>query len=129
MVQKFPMIARLLLGLIYTASALGKLFAAAPPPESEQALQFLELLMSSGIMLFIALVELLGGLALLSGFFAPLALVILSPITVMIFLYHTTMDPMGLPVAMMLIALTLVAAHGFRDLYLPIMRPRLPQKD
>ncbi len=121
------MIARIVLGLIYTASALGKLFGAAPPPEGEQALQFMEVLMSSGIMLVVAVVELLGGVALLSGFFAPLALVMLAPITIMIFLYHTTMDPMGLPVAMLMIALTLVAAHGFRNLYLPIMQPRLPQ--
>jgi putative oxidoreductase len=49
--------------------------------------------------------EIIGGLLLLSGSYVPLALTILFPITLNIFLFHTTMTPIGdaiMAIAMMI---------------------------
>ncbi|MGA1598407.1 MAG: DoxX family protein [bacterium] len=124
MLDKVPLVARILLGLIFMASAIAKLTGAVPPPEGETAQQFMMTLVNTGLMSVIMLVELVGGLALMTGFFSPLALMVLAPVTLVIAWYHLVLDPMGIPVGVLLIALSLAAAHGYRNLYLPIMQPR-----
>lgn len=52
--------------------------------------------------------EIVSGALLLSGFFVPLALVILAPITLQIFLFHLVLTP-----GMWAMALAMVVMHGF----------------
>src|SRR5690606_1196920 len=61
--------------------------------------------------------EVLVGLALLSGLFVPLALVVLAPITVHIVLYHTVIDPAGAPLALFVLAAHLFLAWAYRDAF------------
>lgn len=105
MKAKLPMIARLLLGLIFFASGLvGLLNLVPPPPDLPERLKaFNEGMMASGYFFpMLKLTETLCGLLLLSGFFVPLALVILAPIVLNIFLVHASMAPSGLPLAAVL---------------------------
>jgi hypothetical protein len=70
--------------------------------------------------------EVLAGLALLTGMFAPLALVVLAPITIQIFMFHSVLTPglenVVLPLVM--IVLHLGGAHLYRALYLPLLAPK-----
>ena len=58
------------------------------------------------------LTETLGGLVLLTGRFTPIALIVLAPVTVQIFLFHLFLTPMS-QVAMPLIMVLLHAFLGW----------------
>jgi len=98
MKAKIPTGARLLLGLIYFVFGLNGLFNFLPsPPMPEAAMGFLGGLVSSGYFVpVLAVTQTIAGFLLLTGFAAPLALVILAPITLQIFLFHMFLTP-GLP--------------------------------
>ncbi|MBV2168678.1 MAG: DoxX family protein [Bdellovibrio sp.] len=105
MKAKLPLIARLLLGFVFFASGLMGLLNLVPPPPDlpERLVTFNTGLAASGY--FFTLLkgtETVCGLLLLSGFFVPLALVVLAPIVLNIFLVHAFMAPSGLPLAIVL---------------------------
>lgn len=105
MKAKLPLIARLLLGFVFFASGLMGLLNLVPPPPDlpERLVTFNAGLAASGY--FFTLLkgtETVCGLLLLSGFFVPLALVVLAPIVLNIFLVHAFMAPSGLPLAIVL---------------------------
>jgi putative oxidoreductase len=100
---------RLLLGLAFTAAGLAGLLQLAPPPTDlpEPMMKFTEGMAASVyFMPFLKAVETLCGLLLISGYFVPLALVVLAPIVLHIFLVHAFLAPEGLPVALAIGAMT-----------------------
>ena len=99
---KLPLIARILLGLLFFSAGLaGLLKLAQPPPDLPENLKIFNAGMeASGYMMtLVKLTETVCGLFLLSGFFVPLALVILAPVVLNIVLVHAFMMPEGLPLA------------------------------
>lgn len=112
---------RYLLGLIYFVFGLNGFFQFLPlPPLPDSAGAFLGALGATGYFFpFLKGAEVIGGALLLAGFAAPLALVILAPITLNIFLFHAILTPglqnSVLPVVM--IALSGLAAIGYWDSY------------
>jgi putative oxidoreductase len=113
MKAKLPMIARLLLGFVFFASGLaGLLNLAPPPPDLPERLQTFNAGMMASIYFFpfLKLTETFCGLLLLSGYFVPLALVVLAPVVLNIFLVHAFMAPSGLPLAIVLGALLVYLA-------------------
>lgn len=125
MKAKLPLIARLLLGFVFFAGGLtGLLNLFPPPPDLPEKLQaFNTGLMATGyFMPFLKATETLCGLALLTGFFVPLALVILAPITIHIFLVHVFLAPEGLPVAI-IVGLLMVYLSFFAKPYSERIKP------
>ena len=126
MKSKIEMVARFLLGLIYFVFGLNGFFQFLkmnPPPMSETAMAYIGGMMKSGyFMPLLAGTQVLGGLLLLSGFAVPLALIILAPITLNIFLFHVFLTPglqnLGLPIVMTLAHL--VAACAYWKTYRPL---------
>jgi hypothetical protein len=55
-------------------------------------------------------VQVLGALLLLVNRFVPLALVILGPVIVNIFFFHTLMAPAGIPLAILVVILWVIVA-------------------
>lgn len=105
MKAKLPLIARIVFGFIMFASGLVGLFNLVPPPPDlpEHLVTFMNGLMATGyFMVLLKLTETVCGLMILSGFFVPLALVILAPVVLNIFLVHAFMAPSGLPLAIVL---------------------------
>ncbi|WII70845.1 DoxX family membrane protein [Bdellovibrio sp. 22V] len=130
MKHKIAMISRIILGLIYFVFGLNGFLNFIPPPPTpfpEAAMTFMGGMMAAPYFFPVLKgTETLCGLLLLSGFAAPLALVILAPITLQIFLFHSFMTP-GLensimPVAM--IALHILAATAYWALYRPLFSRR-----
>lgn len=83
--------ARVLLGgvfLTFGGNYFFKLFGMPQPTLPEPATQFGGLLFTSGYMDVVKVLELVGGLMVVSGRFVPLGLVILTPIAVNILLYE-----------------------------------------
>lgn len=105
MKAKLPLIARILLGFVMFASGLAGLLNLVPvPPDLPEALVTFNtgLMASVYFMPFLKATEVVCGLMLLSGFFVPLALVVLAPIVLNIFLVHAFLAPSGLVLAVIL---------------------------
>jgi hypothetical protein len=64
---------------------------------------------------------LIGGALLLVNRFVPLGLALLGPVIVNIFLYHALMEPKGLPLAMIVVALWAVEFWYHRKAFAGIL--------
>lgn len=109
MKSKLTLSARILLGLVFFWAGLMGLLNLAPTPTDlpERLVTFNTGLTASGY--FFPLLkgtETVCGLLLLSGFFVPLALVVLAPIVLNIALVHAFLAPSGLPLAAVIGLLT-----------------------
>ncbi|HRJ30671.1 MAG TPA: hypothetical protein PLV21_01225 [Cyclobacteriaceae bacterium] len=112
-------IARLVLGLIYTAFSLAFFFNLLPQQEPQgDAGQFLMGLVVAGyIMPVVKALELLTGLAFLSGRFVPMAAVVIFPITLNIFLFHVVLAPDNLIIPGLMLAANLFLFYAHRERY------------
>ena len=116
--MKFAIIgARVVLGLIFVVFGLNGFFKFIPTPEmTEAAGSLMGALVAAGyFMVVVKLVEVLAGLMILTGRFLPLGLILLAPVSVHILLFHVFLDPAGLPMAIVIIALQLFLAWAYRD--------------
>ena len=127
MKQKIDMGAQALLGLIFFVFGLTGFFEFLPVPEmGGKAGAYMGGLAGTGYFFpVLKLVEVTTGLLLLTRFYSPLALVILSPVVVQILLLHVFLEPGGLPLA---IVITLLTAYlGFvvyRDSFAAVLRAK-----
>lgn len=92
--NKLVFSSRLLLGLLFLVFGLNGFLHFLPQPEvSESAAQFMGALVQSGYMIpLVFAVQLTVGILLLLGRFVPLALILITPITVNIIGFHLAMD-------------------------------------
>src|SRR5258708_5527742 len=97
--KKVTLVARLLLGMIFFGSGLAFFFTTPPPMEGPIADFFKGMMATHYFFYLLKVTETLCGLMLLTGRFVPLALVVLAPIALNIFLVHAFMMPSGLPLA------------------------------
>ncbi|MEO8901506.1 MAG: DoxX family protein [Polyangiaceae bacterium] len=119
-----PVVARVLLGIIFLGSGIfGMLmvFGVVPmpvqnPPPSDAAAAFMGGLFKSGYFIqLLKATEIVVGALLLSGRFVPLALILIAPVVVNIFLVHARLMPEGLPVALLLVILEAYLGFAYRD--------------
>ncbi|MBL8953121.1 MAG: DoxX family membrane protein [Myxococcaceae bacterium] len=120
-----PHVVRTLLGLVFFVFGLnGFLHFISQPPPPESAARFFELFAGSYLMPFVKGTEVVVGLMLLSNRFVPLALAVLAPITLNIFVVHATLAPSGLGMAVVILALQLGLAWTYRAAYLPMLQAK-----
>ena len=117
--SKLPLIARIILGLIFTVFSINFFVPFLPMPEpTPEAGAFLGALMDSGYMFyFIKIVELVGGIMLLIGICVPLALLLLAPIVVNIFLFHIFLDPAGFMMGLFIFLLEFYLLYHYRSVF------------
>lgn len=106
-------IIRVLLGLLFLFASISYFFNLVPQPELTGDMKtFNEGLDAAGyLMPTVKFLELICGLAFVSGRFVPLATVIIFPIAVNILGVHTFLAPEGLPVALFVFLATLFLAY------------------
>src|SRR4051812_22751364 len=88
LMRHIPLIARILLGLVFVGAGVAGLLQLAPPPDDmpEALKTFMAGIMATKYFFpLLKSTETICGLLLLSGFFVPLALVVLAPIILNIF--------------------------------------------
>lgn len=118
--------ARIFLGLIYFVFGLNFFFQflGTPPASSGQAETFISGLFISGYFFPVLKgIEVVAGLALILGGFVPLALVILMPISINIFLFHVFLTE-DVVVSILIVALNLYTAWMYRDHYKPLFQQK-----
>ena len=121
-------IVRILVGLLFIFASVAVLFNLAPPPPDlpARAKIFMDGVNATGyLMTLIKVTELLCGLAFVSGFFVPLATVVIAPITINILLYHIFVLPeQGLPVGIFLVLANIFLAYYNWDKFKTVLEPK-----
>jgi uncharacterized membrane protein YphA (DoxX/SURF4 family) len=115
-------IIRVLLGLLFLFGSVSYFLHLFPVPEMQGKVKtFNEGLAASGyIFPLVKALELLCGIAFVSGFFVPLATVVIFPIVVNIFLFHALVDTTGVPVAVFVLFANLFLAYSNKEKYAPL---------
>lgn len=108
--KKIPLIARVLLGLIFLASGISFFFYTPPPMEGPMGEFFNGMMATKYFFYLLKITEIVCGALLISGYFVPLALVVLAPIILNIFMVHAFLAPQGLITAVVLGALEIYLA-------------------
>ena len=123
------LIARLLLGALMVFAGSNHLFNFLPsgPMPAGAAGQFLTAMMATGYLAIVGVCEVIPGLLLLVNRFVPLALVVLGPVIVNIFIANLLMAPKALPVALLVIILWVLAVWPVRSVFLPLLRQRIAE--
>ena len=112
---------RIMFGLVYFVFGLNgllqlQLFPAPDLPEA--AMGLMSGLAGSGYFFpVLKLTETLSGLSLLVGRFTPLALIVIAPVTIQIFLFHAFLAPAGLPMALFLILANIFLGYAYRSYF------------
>jgi uncharacterized membrane protein YphA (DoxX/SURF4 family) len=123
------LIARILLGLIFVFFGLnGFLQFLHTPPMTGAPAQFLEALFESHYAVAIFALQLICGILLLAGRYIPLAVTILGAMLVNILLFHITMAPSGLPLALVTLALWIIVFIGVRQAFAGIFAAKVEPK-
>jgi putative oxidoreductase len=120
------LVARILLGLAFVFFGLNGFlnFLHAPTPPGPVG-QYMTLMGNTFHMKFVFLVQLVGGVLMLSGQFIPLALVLLGPVLVNIILFHISLQPAGLPPGLFLTVLWFVVFYGVRSAFAGIFAQKV----
>ena len=112
-------IVRSLMGLLFLFSSIAFLFKLMTPPELTGAMKIFSDGLEAAVYLLptVKIIELICGIAFLSGRFVPLASVLISPIIVNIFFIHVFLSPEGLPIAIFLVLANTFIAYNHRESY------------
>ncbi|MFZ4404779.1 MAG: DoxX family membrane protein [Pseudobdellovibrionaceae bacterium] len=115
---------RLFLGLIYFVFGLnGFLHFIPAPPLTGPSGDFATAMINTGYFFtMVKAVEVVGGLALLTGMFVPLALVVLAPVTLNIFLFHAFLAPEGMYIQVLLLIIHLILGWYYRSSYREVLK-------
>ncbi len=84
--------------------------------------EFIGSMNATGYLHVIAALQVIGGALLLIGRFVPLGLTLLCPIIFNIVIYHVSMDPSGLMIALIISAVSLFLLWRYRESFAPLLR-------
>ncbi len=117
-------ISRYLLGLIFLVFGLNGFFHFIPMPmPTGLAGQFMGAIFLSHLYVVVYLFQVIPAVLLLIGRYVPLALILLAPEIVNILSFHLFLSPAGLPLAIVLLILWLLAAAGVKSAFSGILQP------
>ena len=122
--KHLPMLARVLLGLIFAVFGVVGLFELGPQPEmGEEAGAFMGAVMDTGYLWpVIKVTEIVCGVLLILGIFVPLALVVLAPVVLNILLFHIFLAPEGVTIGIAAVVLGLYVAHQHRESFSAVLQ-------
>ncbi len=111
---------RVLVGLAFVVFGMTHFvkFMDVPPPPTEDTKKFMEVLVPTGYLTVVKVLEVAGGLLLLSWRFGPLGVVVLMPVAVNILLWDVLLaKTFGLGIV--LVVLLAFLAAGYRRHFAP----------
>ncbi len=127
MKHKIQTVVRVLLGALFLFGGIAFFFTTPPPITGDMATFFAGLVASKYFLYLLKITEIACGLFLVSGFFVPLALVVLAPIVLNIFMVHVFLDQSGLTMAI-IIGLATVYLGFFSPSYSPTIKKLFKSK-
>jgi len=119
-------IARYLVGVIFLVIGLNGFLNFLPfPPPGGVAAQFMGALYVSHYLWVIFAFQVVAGVLLLVNRYVPLAVAVLAPVIVNILVFHATMAPSGLPLALVVALLWALIFVDVRPAFSGLFQPRL----
>jgi putative oxidoreductase len=117
-------IVRTLMGLLFLFASITFLFKLITPPPLTGAMKVFNdgLEAARYLMPMAKVIELICGLAFVTGRFVPLATVLIAPIIVNILFVHVFLAPEGIPVAVFLVLANIFLAYHHREAYKPLLK-------
>lgn len=119
------LIARTLVGLVFVAFSLAFFFKLMPQPDdlSERVLAYMGVMGPTGYLTVVKVLELVGGVLLLTGRLAPVGITILTPIVVNILLFELLIaDKPGIGIALTVLCGVLI--YGYWPNFRAVFDPR-----
>jgi hypothetical protein len=120
---------RIVLGLLFLVSAVDGFWSMATgnhlihPPVTPKGLEFETALQNAGFFWpFLKLVNLVGGLSLLLNIAPAFGLALIAPVMAVIVLFHFAINPVGIPVAVILIVTGGLLVFAYRERYAALLR-------
>jgi hypothetical protein len=119
-------IARYLLGVIFLffGSNLFLNFLHAPMPTGTAG-DFFGALFASHYIYVVAFFQVVAAILLIVNRYVPLALIVLAPLVVGILFFHILMSPSGLPLALVVIFLWILAALPVRSAFAGLLQAKV----
>lgn len=120
--RHIPTVVRVLVGLLFIITGLNGFFhfLPMPPMTGPSATVMGGFAAARYLFPLIFGTQLVGGVLLLVGRFVPLALALLVPVIVNIFLFHLALTPPA-PVAFFLLFAEIYLAWSYRDAFRPML--------
>lgn len=121
--------ARVLLGLVYLIFGINffvPFIPMQPQPEGAAGTYMSGLFAAGYFMPLVKIIEVVGGALLLTGFFVPLSVAFLLPISLHIFLFHIALVPEGAPVGIVVLALNLFLVWAYKANFKLIFQSKAP---
>lgn len=112
---------RILLGVIFVVFGLNGFLNFIPVPDFHP---FVGILVESGYMYLIKVVEVAGGALLVTNRFVPLGLTLLTPVVVNIAAYHALLDARNGGVGLVLVLITAALLWTYRSAFAPLLESR-----
>lgn len=112
-------IVRILMGLMFAFASIAYFLKLMHEPEPTGSVKIFNdgIVASVYLMPTVKIFELLCAIAFLSGRFVPLATVVIFPLILNILLFHSFLQPSGIPLAVSLLLGDLFLAYYYRDRY------------
>lgn len=126
LMSRLRLILSILLGLVYFVFGLNGFLQFLPmPPLPVPASDFIGAMIHTGYLFpLVKGIEVFCGFLLLTGFWVPLALVLLAPISVNILLFHIFLAAEGAPMALAIVVTHLILGFLYRDRYSTLFQAR-----
>lgn len=126
--QRFIFVIRLIYGLFWLVFGLNGFAHFFPTPAAQgEAANFMAALEGVGyVMPLVYVTQILVGILLLAGFYIPLALLMLAPVIGNILLYDLFLNPSGLAIGIVLLAIYGFLLYACRHAFLPLIT-KLPE--
>jgi putative oxidoreductase len=124
--KKVVLVARLLLGLMFTVFGLnGFLHFLPSPPIPGDAGILIGLLVAHQWMTVVFLLQLIGGILLLVGRFVPVGLTLLGPVIFNVLLFHIRFNPSGIVPGLIALVLEVFLIYAYRPAFAGIFNPNM----
>jgi uncharacterized membrane protein YphA (DoxX/SURF4 family) len=115
----------IIFGLMFINSGLNKFLNYMPMPKDmpEDMMKSMGAFMQIGwLMPLVAVAEITGGILFITNKFRALGAIIIFPVMVGIILTHIFIDPSGLPLALVFLAIEIWVIVENREKYLPMIK-------
>ena len=125
MKKKILFIVSLLFGLLYINSGLNKFFNYMPVPDDmpEHMVRLTNALIEiSWLMPLVGIVEIVGGILVITNRYRALGAIVLFPVTIGILLTHIVSAPEALPIALIVLAINVWILIANREKYRPMFQ-------
>ena len=125
MKKKILFVLCILFGLMFINAGLNKFFNYIPAPANlpEKMVKVMAAMVEiTWLMPLLASAEIVGGILFMIPKFRALGAIVIFPVMVGILLTHLVLEPSGLPIALVLLAIELWVIFENREKYMPMIR-------